>query len=60
MKRWLVKLQAGEVRLAAVQDPTVVEPEYVDNVSFGVAFVLAVDELGAFAKAKQLLAEQAK
>jgi hypothetical protein len=57
MKRWIVDLQRGRVWLAGNQHhPT--RPEYcADNVA-DVAFVRAVDELGAFVRAKQMVEER--
>jgi hypothetical protein len=56
MKRWVVDLQCGQVWLASNQHhPT--SPEYCADEVADVAFVLAVDELGAFVRAKQLIAE---
>jgi hypothetical protein len=56
MKRWVVDLGFGRVWPAADQERRHM-PEYVSDVSRDVAFVLAVDELGAFVRAKQMLAE---
>lgn len=56
MKRWAVDLQAGEVKLSSLQDPRLILPEYV-SFSGKKVFVLAVDELGAFVRAKKLIAE---
>ena len=58
MKRWVVDLQAGVVELAALQNPNMARaPEYCADEVAEIVFVLAVDELGAFVRAKQLLAE---
>jgi hypothetical protein len=56
VKRWAVDLIAGRVELAVRQDRAA--PEYAPLKDF--AFVMAVDELGAFVRAKQLIAEQDK
>jgi hypothetical protein len=57
MKRWLVDLQYGKVKLAAFQHYK--RAEYLPYGAYPeVAFVLAVDELGAFVRAKQLIEEQ--
>lgn len=55
MKRWVVDLQVGGVWLTMNQKPKTVPPEFIG--AQHVVFVLAVDELGAFVRAKQLLAE---
>ena len=57
MKRWAVDMTAGRVELAALQNPMQVQPEYVGS-QRGYVFVLAVDELGAFVRAKQVIKEQ--
>ena len=55
MKRWVVDLTAGKVMLATNQHhPS--KPEYCIEED-RIAFVLAVDELGAFVRAKQLIAK---
>jgi len=56
MKRWVVYLTAGKVELAHNQDPQFVEVEYVSR-SRKFIVVLAVDELGAFVRAKQMVEE---
>lgn len=53
MKRWVVALRGGRVWLAA---PVATNREYIGGRG-DYAFVLAVDELGAFVRAKQMLAE---
>ena len=56
MKRWCVNLLAGKVWLAGNQDnPS--RPEYLVDECHA-AFVLAVDELGAFVRAKHMIKEQ--
>jgi len=56
MKRWVLDLTAGKLELATLQGP-LMTPEYV-SFSGKKVFVLAVDELGAFVRAKQMLGEQ--
>ena len=56
MKRWIVSLTAGKVELASLQEPQAVAAEYISFSGKNV-FVLSVDELGAFVRAKQMLAE---
>ena len=56
MRRWVVDLTAGKVELAFSQTPRYVATEYVSWPRKNV-FVLSVDELGAFVRAKQMLAE---
>jgi hypothetical protein len=56
MKRWLVDLKGGQVELAMLQDTRRLTPEYATACRYFV-FVLAVDELGAFVRATQLVAE---
>ena len=56
MKRWVVDLTAGTVELAMLQGPELISPEYVSFSGKNI-FVLSVDELGAFVRAKQMLAE---
>jgi hypothetical protein len=57
MKRWVVDLTAGKVELAFNQTPQYVATEYVSRSRKSV-FVLAVDEPGAFVRAKQLLTKK--
>jgi len=57
MKRWVVDLREGRVWLAALQQRKPPEAEYCANNMAEVAFVMAVDELGAFVRAKQMVAE---
>jgi hypothetical protein len=56
MKRWVVDLTAGKVFQASLQEPQAVAAEYISFSGKNV-FVIAVDELGAFVRAKQMLAE---
>ena len=56
MKRWAVDLLAGRVELSVCQNKAA--PEHAPLKDF--AFVRAVDELGAFVRAKQIIAEQAE
>ena len=56
MKRWVVDLTAGTVEPATLQDTRYISPEYVSFSGKNI-FVLSVDELGAFVRAQQLLAE---
>lgn len=57
MKRWVVSFKAGEVWLAALQNPVNMNREYIGGQG-EYAFALAVDELGAFVRAKQMIKEQ--
>lgn len=52
MKRWLVNMRAGAVELALMQAPSIIDDEYV------VVYVRAVDELGAYVRAKELLKKE--
>ena len=55
MRRWVVDLTAGKVELATNQHHPPI-PEYCIEED-RIAFVLSVDELGAFVRAKQMIAE---
>ena len=53
MKRWVVKFDAdGEVR--AIKESASIYVDTPDHSSTYTAFVSAIDELGAFARAKQV------
>lgn len=52
MKRWFVNMRAGTVELALMQVPPIIDDEYV------VVCVRAVDELGAYVRAKELLKKE--
>jgi hypothetical protein len=56
MKRWVVNLPDGKVWLAMQQNPKTVPPEFIG--AQRVIFTLAVDELGAFVRANQMIKEQ--
>lgn len=56
MKRWVVDLKEGRLFLAVLQAET--RPEYVADREVGVVYVRAVDELGAWVRAGQLLEQE--